>query len=210
MIGRYIVCLDLNIILNFSLSFNRTKSFSYSFCRLNLDISFNFFYSRFNNVFIINNITRYINSLSLTLIFVFNIHSYRFLINKLIILIIILRSDLFDGFVNGWLNDYSLSSWLDYLFSYNSWFTNNSFCDNFRFGCNSLGYDSRFCLNSLLHNLCVLEHILHVHRVASSKGCISLCLSREALSHYLLLIKWKHQVRKEYQSEDFWIHLLFF
>lgn len=189
MIGRYIVSLHLNIILNFSLSFNWAKSFSYSFCRLNLDISFDFLNSRLDNVLIINNISWYLNSLSFSLVFVSNIHSYRFLINKLIFLLVILRSDLFDSFVNGWLNDYSLSSWLDYLFSYNSWFTNNSFCNNLWFSCNSLGDDFRFCLNSLLHNLCVLEHILHVHRVASSKGSISLCLSREALSHYLLLIK---------------------
>lgn len=159
---------------------------------------------------IINNITRYINSLSSSLIFVFNIHSNRFLIYELVLLLIILWSDLFDCFVNGWLNDYSLSSWFDYLFCYNSWFTNNSFCNNLWFCCNSLSDDFWFSLNSLLLNLCVLEHILHLHRVASSKGCISLSLSREALSHYLLLIKCKHQVRKEYQSEDFWIHLLFF
>ena len=197
MIGRYIVSFSLNIILNFSLSFNWTKCFFNSFRWLNLNISHDFLNSRFNNVLVINNITRYINSLSSTLIFVSNIHSNRFLFNDLILLLIILRSDLFDSFVNGRLNDNSLSSWFDNLFSYNSWFTNNSFSDDLWFSCNSLSDDFWFSLNSLLHNLCVLEHILHTHWVASSKGCISLSLSREALSHCLLLIKWEHQVRKE-------------
>ena len=177
LIGRDGIRSDINIVLNFSFSFNRRKSFCNSFSGQNLNLSSNFFNCRLNNVAIVNNITRNINSLSSGLIFILNIHSNWVLVNNLVLLLLILRSNLFDGFVNGRLYDDSLSSWFNNLFSYDSWFTCNSFCNNFWLGSNSLSDDFWFCLYTLLHNLCVLEVILHVHRVGSSKGSISISLS---------------------------------
>lgn len=189
LVGWYVVGLGLDVVLDLSFSFNRAEGFSYSFSGLDLHVSQDFLDGGFNNVLVVNNISLDVNGLGSALGFVLYIHGDRVLVDDVVFLLVILRSDLFDGFVNGGLNNYSLSSWFDYLLSHNSRFADDSFSDDLWLGRNSLSDYFRFSSNPLLHNLCVLEHILHVHRVASSKGCVCLSLSRETLSHSKLLIK---------------------
>ena len=162
LIRRNCISSNTNIILNFSISFDWSKSFFDGFSGQNLNISFNFFNCRLDDVTVVDNITRNINSLSSHLIFILNIHSNWTLINNFIFSLLILRSNLFDGLVNSWLYDNSLSGWFNNLFSYDSWFTSYSFCNNFWFSCDSLSDDFWFSLNALLLNLCVLEISLHV------------------------------------------------
>lgn len=76
--------------------------------------------------------------------------------DHLILELVVLRLELFDGSVDCRLNDNSLSGGFDHLLSDDSGLSSDPLSDDLGFGGDSLSDDSGFDLNSLFAHLCVL------------------------------------------------------
>ena len=157
LVSSDVISSSVDIVLNFSFSFNWTQSFFYSFSGQNLNVGFDFFDGGLDDITVVDNITRYVDSLGSLLSFVLSFHSDWSVGNILIFSLGILGSNLFDGFINRRLDDNSLSGGLNDLVGDNSGLTSYSFSNNLWLGSNSLGNDFGLSGYSFLHNLCVLE-----------------------------------------------------